>query len=55
MKLILALGAFLAISFAAEDIDPAIVKKLEFFSQMDVVKNLEVVQHLETLVAETNK
>ncbi len=46
---------FLAISFAAfaeEDMDAQITKKLEFFVQMDVVQNLEVAQHYETLVAE---
>lgn len=52
MKLIPALFAFLAVSFAAEDIDKAITQKLEFFSQMEVVQNLDVAQHLETLVAE---
>lgn len=55
MKLLLAVSAFLAISFAAfaaEDIDTAVVQKLEFYSQMQVVQNLEVAQHYETLVAE---
>jgi hypothetical protein len=52
MKLSVAIFAFLAVSFAAEDIDTAIVQKLEFYSQMEVVQNLEVAQHLETLVAE---
>lgn len=52
MKLLLAISAFLAISFAAEDIDTTVVQKLEFYSQMQVVQNLEVAQHYETLVAE---
>jgi hypothetical protein len=54
MKLPLAIFSFLAISFAAEDIDTAITQKLEFYSQMEVVQNLEIAQHYETLVAEDN-
>jgi hypothetical protein len=45
----LTIGWFL---FAAEDIDEEIIKNVQFFSQMDVIENLDLASNLETLMKE---
>ncbi len=47
--LMLTIGWFL---FAAEDIDEEIIKNVQFFSQMDVIENLDLASNLETLMKE---
>jgi hypothetical protein len=56
MKVLLLLAPFLFFSngHAEEEIDTAIKQKLEFFSQMEVIKNLDVAENLENYMKDTS-